>query len=141
MLLTELKLSHIEKKQIRIGQIYRFTFYENTNEESICFCSPECASAIDTYLQDRKRVGEKLLPEHPFIREQYDHTDLEQVRKGARSVSKNNLSNIMQAILVKAEIKEINRYYTNRERTTTPVFHGFRYWWMNQAVEAKMQRD
>jgi hypothetical protein len=38
-----LRLRHLEK----IDNIYKFTIYENSNEEYIAFCTPECADAID----------------------------------------------------------------------------------------------
>jgi hypothetical protein len=79
------------------------------------------------------------LPEHRFIREQFDHTDLEQVSRRAKPVSKNTLANMMQAILARSKIKGINHQFTKRERTLTPIFHGCRYWWMKHPVGAKMQ--
>ena len=139
--LVKLKLKHLEKK-IKDGiEVYQFTLYKNTREHSITFCHPECVIVIDSYLDIRKRAGEILAPDHPFIRENFDRNDLEQVRKHAREVSRSTISNILQRILVDAGIKEINHNFTKRERHSAPLNHGFRYWWMNQAKKARMDPE
>ena len=75
--LPSLKLSHLEKK----GDVYKFKIYENTKDESICFCSPECTNYIDSYLEYRTRSGEHLDNQSSLIREQFDINDIEQIRK------------------------------------------------------------
>ncbi len=115
--LTPLKLSNIEKKE-KHG-VYKFTIYENTKDESICFCSPECATYIDAYLDYRTRAGERLNPQSPFIREQFDVNDIEQVRKQGRSVSKDTISNILLSIVTKAGLRKTNHNFTGRKKTDT----------------------
>lgn len=39
------------------------------------FCTPECTSMIDTYLNYPKHAGEQLKPESPLIREQLNAED------------------------------------------------------------------
>jgi len=60
--------------------VYQITVYEGTKEEYFCFCSPECVMAIESYLEYRRRLGEKLTPETQLIREQFDRNDLFRVR-------------------------------------------------------------
>ena len=43
--IIDLKLKHLQK--IDSFGLYKFTIYENTNDEYITFCTPECASLID----------------------------------------------------------------------------------------------
>ena len=83
-----LKLSHLEDRKTNEGQkVYKFTIYENTKEQYFTFCSPEATNYIDAYLDYRTRSGEKLTKDAYLIREQFDVTDLEQVRKkGAPSL-------------------------------------------------------
>lgn len=67
--LSSLKIRNLEKID-RYG-IYKITVYENEDEEYVTFCTPECASAIDSYLEYRKRHGERPLREDsPLIREE-----------------------------------------------------------------------
>lgn len=137
--LTELTLSQCQKNEEH--GVYKFTIYQNTKEQAICFCSPECASIIDAYFQYRIRAGEHLGPESPFIREQFDPNDIEQVRKRARPVSKETISNILMSLLAKVGVRKINHNFTGRERLPVPLNHGYRKWWMGQAVNAKMQPE
>ena len=53
--LPPMKLRHIQK----IGDIYKFTVYEN-DEEYYTLCTPECTAAIDSYLQFRERHFETV---------------------------------------------------------------------------------
>jgi hypothetical protein len=55
--------------------LYRLTVYEGSSEEYICFTTPECASAIDFYLSQREMWGEKLKPDSPLIRKEFDRRD------------------------------------------------------------------
>jgi site-specific recombinase XerD len=57
--LPELRLRNLE----RMHEVYKITIYENYNQEYFTFCSYECVRAIDSYLNFRKRYGEKLSPE------------------------------------------------------------------------------
>lgn len=136
---AELTLSCLEKKE-QYG-VYKFTIYRNTKEESICFCSPHCAEVIDSYFRYRIRAGEHLGSDSPFIREMFDSNDIEQVRKRAKPINKDTLTNILLAVVTKAGIRKINRNYTGRERMPIPINHGSRKWWMGQAVAAKMQPE
>ena len=45
--LVDLRLKHLIKTKIDNLNLYKFTIYENTKEEYITFCTPECASMID----------------------------------------------------------------------------------------------
>jgi integrase len=56
--------------------LYKITVYENEPEEYMTFCTPECAAAIDSYLEYRERNGERPLSEDsPLIREEFDIND------------------------------------------------------------------
>ena len=54
--LQTLKIEDLEK----IDDIYKIKVYSGDKEESITFCTPECAKDIDSYLEFRRRRGEKL---------------------------------------------------------------------------------
>ena len=54
--------------RINLNQI---TIYENTSDEYYGLCSPECASAIDSYIQYSGRCYENVGPESHLIREQF----------------------------------------------------------------------
>ena len=55
--IPSIRLRNIEKILIDsiTSVIYKITVYEGEKEEHFTFCTPECAKAIDQYLEMRKR--------------------------------------------------------------------------------------
>jgi len=111
--LAPLKLSHVKK--IKEENVYKFTIYQNTKEEYITFCTPECASYIDQYFEFRIRCGEKLLPNSQFIREQFDVNDFEQVKKHGRKITQGTLSNMLRSMVIRIGHREVNHQWSGRE--------------------------
>ncbi|HEY3094991.1 MAG TPA: phage integrase N-terminal SAM-like domain-containing protein, partial [Nitrososphaera sp.] len=52
--------------------LYKIKAYAGTKSQYITFCTPECAQAIDGYLQYRRERGEVLKPNSPLIRKQFN---------------------------------------------------------------------
>ena len=72
----DLQLHHLHK--IEQYGLYKIIVYEGDRQhEYYCFTTPE--AAIDSYLEYRKRHGEKIsreeTPEAPLIREEFDIND------------------------------------------------------------------
>ena len=128
-------------RQATTTNIYKFIIYENTREEYITFCTPECADYIDSYFEYRTRCGEQLKEDSYLIREQFDVNDFEQIRKKGRQISQDTLSNIIHSLTVITGIRQINRQYTGRERTKIPVAHGFRKFWTTSVIHAKINPE
>lgn len=136
--LPSLKLSHLEKK----GDIYKFKIYENTKDESICFCSPECATYIDSYLEFRTRSGEHLDKEQSYlIREQFDINDIEQIRKQGRSIARDSIANMLYSLAIKSGLRKVNHQFTGRERKPVPLAHGFRKFFTTQLINSKVNAE
>ncbi len=137
--LPPLKLSHLERK----GDVYKFKIYENTRDESICFCSPECANYIDSYLEFRTRSGEHLDDkEHTYlIREQFDINDIEQIRKQGRSIARDSIANMLYTLAIKSGLRKVNHQFTGRERKPVPLAHGFRKFFTTQLINSKVNPE
>lgn len=88
--ILSLKLRNLEK--IGINDVYKITVYEGFRQEYFTFCSPECAKALDAYLQIRSRYGEKITQDSFLIREQYDSRNQFAVRRPQRQVRSRTLS-------------------------------------------------
>lgn len=61
--LADLKLKHLKRWEIddQGTHVYQITVYPNTPKSKYkTFCTPECAKAIDIYLELRKRYGENI---------------------------------------------------------------------------------
>jgi integrase len=85
--IPDLKLKHVSGNKI--------TVYKNTIEEYYTFITGECRQVLDAYLDYRTRSGEKLNPDSPLVRKQFDINDLEQVRKHSAPVALNTLNVIL----------------------------------------------
>ena len=61
-------------------KLYQITIYEGEPEEYITFCTPECGVAIESDLSYRERSGEKIAPNTPLVREQFDKDDIFKIK-------------------------------------------------------------
>ena len=68
--ITHIRLRDITKVD-KYG-LYRINVYKKEQESYTTFCTPECASYIDQYLDWRQRLGEKLKPNSPLFRIAFD---------------------------------------------------------------------
>ena len=99
-----LRLRNLEKRD-QLDKVYKIIIYENSSEEYYTFCTPECASFIDLYLEYRQKNGEKLDKDSFLIRDQFDITDVEQIRNKVRGISLSTITPILHFFLIKAGVK------------------------------------
>jgi integrase len=85
-LVPSMLVGHLERK----GELYKINVYKGQKGKGqyYTFCTPEAAKAIDTYLEFRERCGEKITPNSPLFRKDFD-TDLhEQARNDVKPWTK-----------------------------------------------------
>ena len=137
-----LKLKHLTK--IEDYNLYQITVYENTKEEYYCFCSPECAIAIDSYIAYRERCYEKISPESPLVREQFDRYNPDKARN-PRHLPLNTLSFLIRELLIAAGIQTVEHLTearTNgRFRKEVKASHGFRKFATTNMIRAKVNPE
>ena len=131
-----LKIRNIEK----INSIYKITVYEGTNEEYFTFCTPECASFLDAYLQFRSQNGERLHKDSFLIRAQFDITDIEQIRNKSKGISLNTIKVLVNTILIKSGVKSVDHTH-NYTRKDVAKSHGFRKFFTTQVVNAEVNPE
>jgi integrase len=107
--LPSLRLRNAEK----IDSIYKVTVYEGSNSQYYTFCTSECSSYIDAYLDFRVKNGENLHKDSYIIRDQFDITDLEQIRNKSKGMSISGIESLLNVILLKSCVRAINH---NRDR-------------------------
>jgi hypothetical protein len=138
--LPSLKLRNLEN--IDTYDIYKITVYENDNEEYDTLCTPECKRAIASYLEYRKRQGERLKDDAPLIREEFDITDELHIAN-SRPLSGETLRGMIKrlgtmsgVIEKRAQVKDDN--YSNKKIERRPVMgtHGFRKFFETTAIKA-----
>jgi integrase len=135
--LPELKLKSVNK----IGDLYQFTIYEGYDQEYTTFCSPECATAIDNYLSFRERQGEKLDGESYLIRQEFDISDLEQIRRKSKPVSSSTIRNVVWRYMIKTGIRKVNHTADKGHRKKIAEMHGFRKFYTSQLVNAGLNTE
>ena len=138
--IPELKLRNFEK----INDLYKITVYENSPQEYQTFCSHECLEAIDSYLNFRKRHGEKLGPDSYLIREQFDVRDqftTSYPRRPKIPALTFQLSELAFrcGIRKKEQILEGQRSADGSSlRKEVALTHGFRKFFTTQCINSKM---
>jgi site-specific recombinase XerD len=98
-----LKLRNIEKIELS----YKITVYEGAKEQYYTFCTPECAYFIDAYLEYRTQNGEKLHKDSYLIRDQFDITDIDQVRNKSKGIALNTMKVIVHNVLINPVLKPL----------------------------------
>jgi integrase len=69
--LSDLKVGDIEPMYPSGYQgkyVYKIIVYRGSRQQYFCFCSFECAEALDSYIAYRKRIGEDVTPDSPLLR-------------------------------------------------------------------------
>jgi integrase len=136
-----LKVGNLEK----IQDVYKIIVYERTKEEYYTFCTPECAAAIDNYLEYRKRYGEKITDNSPLIREQFDINDIEQI-VSPRFVARDALMKVLDIVLNRSGLREKRKEIAGeqmrgRVRKGVARAHGFRKFATTNMVRAKVNAE
>jgi hypothetical protein len=114
----------------RIGKygLYKITVYEGEDEEYITYCTPECARAIDSYLDYRQRHGERpLKTDAPLIREEFDiHDELKAMRP--RILEDQTFKRLIRIVGIKSGVmeKQALTEYGRGPRRPVKETHGFR---------------
>ena len=120
--IPSLKMKHLQDNKI--------TVYESSREEYFTFITPECKRAIDSYIDFRSRYGEKITDKSPLIRQEFSVRD-EFAIKNAKSVGTVALQWILRDIATRCGILSKD----------VPTAHGFRKFWMTQAVDCDMNPE
>jgi site-specific recombinase XerD len=113
--IPSIKIEHLERTDKYY--LYKITVYENSNEEYYTFCTPECASFIDEYLDYRQRNGEKLTPEAYLIRIEFDSYAPLSLRQLVRGITKKTIAETIRLLMKKTWIDNVGKI---------SLTHGFR---------------
>ncbi len=111
--LPELKVGDLVK--MNEEALYKIRVYSGTSSEYITFCSPECSTAIDSYLELRKRKGEEITPDSPLLATLGDDP---------RPLKLNSIISLLNRVLLDAGIRIQGDTKYRRHRVAR--FHSFR---------------
>ena len=139
-----LKLRNLTK--IEKYNLYQINVYEKSKKSNYkTFCTPECTSMIDTYLQYRKHAGEEIKPESPLIREQFNTEDKFKVNN-PRSIGTALIRYLVNEVLIKySALKQKLPYdYDNKRKigkNPTMLTHCLRKYFDTEARKAGVYPD
>jgi integrase len=132
--LSSLKIRNLQK--IDKYNLYKITAYEGEDEEYTTFCTSECASVIDSYLEYRQRHGERPLKEDaPLIREEFDIND--EIRAARpRAITVQNFKKMIKSIGLRSGVIERRAIIQDGRGPRRPVkeTHGFRKFFQTTAI-------
>jgi integrase len=145
--IPSLTLSSLEIIEIESGiKIYKITVYENDKEEYFTFTTPECAKAIDEYLEMRSRYGEKINNNTLLIREQFDIRDPFAISRPVKIISRTLETKLVDLAIrsglrKKIILEEHQKYLGSSFRKDVALCHGFRKFFTTQLVNSKLNPE
>jgi integrase len=132
--LPDIRIKNLEK----INNIYKITVYEGSNSQYFTFCTPESTSYIDAYLDFRTKNGEDLNKNSYLIRDQFDITDLEQIRNKSKGMSISGIESLLAVLLLKSGVRPITH---TRDRKEIARTHGFRKFFTTQCINSDVNPE
>ena len=124
--LVKIQLKHM--KPLDKYHIYQFEVYKKSREAYTTFCTPETRNCIDSYLEFRKRLGEKLTPNSPLFRSEFETKF--GARAPARPMTEVGVSNVVLKIRWKTGVVEeqhlTEKVRNGQLRSHIMTLHGFR---------------
>jgi integrase len=112
--------------------LLKFTVYKNELESYITYCTPECTKYIEEYLRYRNSLGERLGPDTPLFRQNFD--TVTQIHKPL-VIREEGISRMVSRLLERSQVR-INTAGT--KRTELMETHGFRKFFKTTCVNAGM---
>ncbi|MDW0197589.1 MAG: hypothetical protein QOD16_02490, partial [Nitrososphaeraceae archaeon] len=134
--LASIQLRHMEKVAYAENNVYKITVYPGTRDQYIGFTTPECSKTIDEYFEYRTRLGEVLNPDSYLIREDFDITDIEQIRLKSRRISDRTISSGFYALAIKAGTRQRTPDKFTRKRVA--LLYGFRKFFTTELINSKL---
>ena len=131
--LHSLRINDLEK----IYNLYKVIVYTGDREEYFTFCTPECAKEIDSYLEFRKRRGEKITGDSYLLVKQFDVKNQEFT---SEPFSIKSLRSILEDYILISGIREVD-HKNPYKRKEIPMFHGFRKFFTKQLVDSKLNPE
>ena len=136
----DLQIKHLKK--IDKYNLYKVIIYAGFREEHFSFTTPECAVALDGYLEYRERYGERINNDSPVIREQFDIED-QLAARHPRKMTVTALADVLRYNIYRAGIFErqamIEGQKRGQKRNSIPRAHGFRKFVETNLIRAKVQ--
>jgi integrase len=116
--------------KIQEWNLYKILVYAHSKHDRYyTFCTPECANAIDAYLEYRRKFGEDISRRtSPLIREQFNIDDKIRIHF-PKSLSKRMIVHLVEQSLKRSGLKTSGEVMRS---------HGLRKAWITHSIKAKV---
>ena len=134
---TMLKSHLIEK-----GNCYGIKVYNGIKGKGqyFTYCTPEARKAVEDYFQFREQYGEKLTPNSPLFRDDFD-TGIPGSARYAKALSYGSALRMdIYEHLIKSGLRVVD-HTTTKNRKEVMMSHGFRKFFSTQLVEADLKTE
>jgi integrase len=126
-----MRLGALPLLRLRNLENNKLTVYEGEREEYFTFITPECKTAIDSYLDFRSRYGETLNDNSPLIREQFNTKDPFRVKKAKQ----------LTLPMIKFNLIHLEEKAGLRLTNVVAASHGFRKFFTTQLIHSKVNPE
>ena len=131
-------LRYEDIKKIEEHGLYMIWVYNRFRQHRYyTFCTPECANALDAYLEYRQKFGEKLEDKVPLIREQFN-IDNPFTVQAPKFISQRMMSFIFEDVLKRSGVNQVKAGNDKRDVMSS---HGFRKFFITQCVRANINHS
>lgn len=139
--LTDLKYGDIEplKPEGYGGKhLYKVIVYRGTRSKYYTFTSFECAEALDSYIEYRKRMGEAITNNSPLLRNAIS-SNLPWVKKLKEVKPVKSFIDPIYRITIKAGLR--NRTHNRQTQHKNMLDHAFRKFCNTKMIEARVEHN
>jgi len=118
--------------------LYKIIVYRGTRSEYYCFTTFECAEALDSYTDYRKRMGETITKNSPLLRNQFN-SNSPSINKGNEPTFVKSFANVIHRITNRSGVRtKGNDKNTRHEKM---LDHAFRKFTNSKMIEAGVDFD
>jgi integrase len=123
--------------------LHQVKVYANAKERYFTFTTPEATIALNTYLNYRERYGEKLTPNSPLFRDQFDRNDLDSIHT-PQPVKLRALEWLISQTIQKCGLSTVERQTElsnehGKIRKNVRLTAGFRKFFDTQLIYARVE--
>jgi Phage integrase family len=123
-----LRLKDMEK--IDEYNLLKFRVYRTEQESYVTFCTPECTELIHQYLGWQEKLGERLTPDTPLFRKEFDA--ITQVHR-PRPIGAEGIARTVNRLLDDSQVR-----ISTGGRTEIMETHGFREFFKTTCINSGM---
>lgn len=142
--LPSLNIGDLKAVEYGTQKIYAITVYRGEPEEYVTFTTPECAKAIDNYIDFRKRIREVIKQSSPLIRNSIDIVTAENNPdyRIAKRIERGGLRGMMEKIVTGSGVKgKLEKTFEKPQATRyeAHLSRGFRKYYFRALTRAKIE--